>query len=83
MKYGSYEAKVERKIELISITVSDQKWNSAGDTLFTATISECSFNLVTDINWYISEYIFFCLYFYTTSPQCILKSHLAHAHLLC
>ena len=55
VKYGTYQAKVERKIELISIIVSDQKWNTAGDTVFTATISDCSFNLVDDINWYISE----------------------------
>ena len=57
VKYGTYTATVQKKLELISISVSEQMWNTGGSSLFTATIGECSFNLVDDINWYIGKFI--------------------------
>ena len=51
----STTANMEKKIEIISLSISDQTWTASGDAKFTATIDDSSFNIVNDVAWYISK----------------------------
>lgn len=55
VSYGSSKFAKSKKIEFVTIEISEQKWNG-DNAVFTATVDKSSFNLVEDVTWYISKY---------------------------